>query len=48
MPVTDRHYDGTQRCALGLSQYVVPDGAVRDTALELATRIAENAPQTNL
>jgi len=30
-----------------LSQYLVDDGAGFDRALELATRIAQNAPQTN-
>jgi enoyl-CoA hydratase/carnithine racemase len=47
MMLTGRRYDAAEGQAVGLSQYVVPDGAGRKTALELARRIAENAPQTN-
>jgi enoyl-CoA hydratase/carnithine racemase len=45
--LTGRRYDAEEGAAAGLSQYVVDDGAGLDTALELAGRIAENAPQTN-
>src|SRR5215467_3151123 len=42
-----RRYDATEGLAIGLSQYLVDDGTGLDHALELATRIAQNAPQTN-
>jgi enoyl-CoA hydratase/carnithine racemase len=45
--LTGRRYDAEEGAAVGLSQYVVDDGAGLDAALELAGRIAENAPQTN-
>jgi (methylthio)acryloyl-CoA hydratase len=45
--LTGRRYDADEGLALGLSQYVVEDGSGFDRALELATRIAQNAPQTN-
>ena len=45
--LTGRRYDAEEGAALGLSQYVADDGAGLDLALELATRIADNAPQTN-
>jgi enoyl-CoA hydratase/carnithine racemase len=45
--LTGRRYDADEGLAVGLSQYVVDDGAGLDRALELATRIAANAPQTN-
>lgn len=45
--LTGRRYDAEEGAAVGLSQYVVDDGCGLDKALELATRIAENAPQTN-
>lgn len=45
--LTGRRYDAEEGAAVGLSQYVVDDGAGLDKALELAARIAENAPQTN-
>jgi enoyl-CoA hydratase/carnithine racemase len=32
---------------VGLSQYLVPEGHALDKAVELALRIAENAPMTN-
>lgn len=47
MMLTGRRYDAEEGQAVGLSQYVVPDGAGRKTALELARAIAANAPQTN-
>lgn len=45
--LTGRRYDADEGHAAGLSQYVVDDGTGLDTALELASRIADNAPQTN-
>ncbi len=45
--LTGRRYDAEEGAAAGLSQYVVDDGAGLTTALELADRIAGNAPQTN-
>ncbi|WGL51341.1 crotonase/enoyl-CoA hydratase family protein [Nocardioides sp. BP30] len=45
--LTGRRYDAEQGAAVGLSQYVADDGAGLDLALDLAARIAENAPQSN-
>jgi enoyl-CoA hydratase/carnithine racemase len=45
--LTGRRYDAEEGAAVGLSQYVVDDGAGLAKALELADRIAGNAPQTN-
>jgi len=45
--LTGRRYDAEEGAAVGLSQYVVDDGAGLDMAVELAGRITENAPQTN-
>jgi enoyl-CoA hydratase/carnithine racemase len=45
--LTGRRYDADEGLAIGLSQYVVDDGAGFDRALEIATRVAANAPQTN-
>jgi enoyl-CoA hydratase/carnithine racemase len=45
--LTGRRYDADEGVAIGLSQYVVEDGTGLDKALEVAGRIAENAPQTN-
>jgi (methylthio)acryloyl-CoA hydratase len=45
--LTGRRYDAVEGHAIGLSQYVVDDGTGLDRALELAERIAQNAPQTN-
>lgn len=45
--LTGRRYSAEEGAALGLSQYVAEDGAGLDLALELATRIADNAPQSN-
>lgn len=45
--LTGRRYDAAEGETIGLSQYVVADGAGEQTALDLAARIAENAPQTN-
>jgi enoyl-CoA hydratase/carnithine racemase len=45
--LTGRRYDAAEGLAVGLSQYVVDDGSGLERALELAQRIAQNAPQTN-
>lgn len=45
--LTGRRYDAEEGAAVGLSQYVVDEGTGLDKAVELAGRIAENAPQTN-
>ncbi|SFC68708.1 Enoyl-CoA hydratase/carnithine racemase [Nocardioides terrae] len=45
--LTGRRYSAEEGAALGLSQYLTEDGGGLDLALELATRIADNAPQTN-
>jgi enoyl-CoA hydratase/carnithine racemase len=45
--LTGRRYDADEGLAIGLSQYVVEDGTGFDRALDIATRIAGNAPQTN-
>ena len=47
MMLTGRTYDAAEGSRIGLSQYVVDDGAGFDTALDLGKRIAENARQTN-
>ncbi len=45
--LTGRRYDAEEGYAVGLSQYVVDDGEGLKHALELAARVAQNAPQTN-
>ncbi len=45
--LTGRVYDAPEGLALGLSQYLVEDGAGLARALELAARIAANAPISN-
>ena len=47
MMLTGRVYNAQDGERIGLSQYVVPTGTARDKALELAARIASNAPMTN-
>ena len=48
MMLTGRRYHAAEGAAIGFSQYVVPAGAARETALELAGKVTANAPQTNL
>jgi (methylthio)acryloyl-CoA hydratase len=48
MMLTGRRYHADEGFALGFSQYVVPPGAARKTALDLAGRVAANASQTTL
>ena len=47
MMLTGRVYDAAEGQALGLSHYLVAPGAGLDKGLELARRIAGNAPMTN-
>ncbi|TFV51757.1 crotonase/enoyl-CoA hydratase family protein [Blastococcus sp. TF02A-35] len=46
MMLTGRRYGAEDGAAVGLSQYVVPEGAGLETALELADKVAGVAPQT--
>jgi enoyl-CoA hydratase/carnithine racemase len=47
MMFTGRVYDAKEGERIGLSQYIVPAGQAFDKAMELAERIAKNAPLTN-
>ena len=47
MMLTGRTYDAEEGQAIGLSQYLVDAGAGLAKGIELARRIAENAPLTN-
>ncbi len=47
MMLTGRSYDAETGQQLGITQYVVDEGQGLDKAVELARRIAENAPATN-
>ena len=47
MMFTGRVYDAKDGERIGLSQYLVPAGQAFDKAMELAGRIAKNAPLTN-
>jgi enoyl-CoA hydratase/carnithine racemase len=47
MMLTGRAYSAEEGLAIGLSQYLVEDGAGLAKALELAAKIAGNAPMTN-
>lgn len=47
MMFTGRVYDAAEGERVGLSQYLVPKGQAFEKALELAKRIAQNAPLTN-
>jgi enoyl-CoA hydratase/carnithine racemase len=47
MMFTGRVYKAEEGERIGLSQYLVPEGHALDKAVELALRIAENAPMTN-
>jgi enoyl-CoA hydratase/carnithine racemase len=47
MMFTGRVYDAAAGERIGLSQYLVPSGEARAKAIELAHRIAQNAPLTN-
>lgn len=45
--MTGRVYDAEEGLAVGLSQYVVDEGQAVAKALELAERLAQNAPMSN-
>src|SRR5687767_8964542 len=47
MMMTGRVYDAAEGLQAGLTQYVVPEGEALARALELAARVAENAPMSN-
>jgi enoyl-CoA hydratase/carnithine racemase len=47
MMLTGRVVDAQDGERIGLAQYLVPQGTAFDKALELAQRIAQNAPLTN-
>ena len=47
MMMTGRVYNATDGERLGFAQYLVPKGSALDKALELAQRVATNAPLTN-
>jgi enoyl-CoA hydratase/carnithine racemase len=47
MMLTGRVYKAAEGVALGLAQYHVPAGQALNKAIELAERIAANAPMTN-
>jgi enoyl-CoA hydratase/carnithine racemase len=47
MMLTGRRYEAREGSAIGLSQYVVPAGRSLEKALEVASRVAGNAPQSN-
>ncbi len=47
MMLTGRVYNAAEGERVGLAQYLVPTGTALDKAVELATRIAANAPMTN-
>ena len=47
MMLTGRVYNAEDGERIGMAQYLVPEGQAFAKALELATRIAQNAPLTN-
>lgn len=47
MMLTGRRYEAADGLALGLTHYVVPTGTAMEKALELAEKIASNAPTSN-
>jgi len=47
MMMTGRIFDATEGERIGMAQYLVPPGQALDRALELAVRVAQNAPLTN-
>ena len=47
MMLTGRKYDAEQGLALGLTHYSVAEGAALDMAIDLAHKIASNAPLSN-
>ncbi|MFZ3218706.1 MAG: crotonase/enoyl-CoA hydratase family protein [Rhodoferax sp.] len=47
MMLTGRVYNAQDGERIGMAQYLVPQGTALEKAIELATRIAGNAPMTN-
>ncbi len=47
MMLTGRVYKASEAVPLGFAQYYVPAGGAFDKAIEIATRVATNAPMTN-
>lgn len=47
MMLTGRVYSATEGAAFGFSQYIAEAGGAYDKAMELAGRVAQNAPLTN-
>ncbi len=47
MMLTGRVYKAAEGVDIGMAQYLVPKGQAFDKAMELAGRIAQNAPMTN-
>lgn len=47
MMLTGRVYDAVDGEKVGFAQYLVPQGSAFDKAMELAVRVAQNAPLTN-
>ena len=47
MMLTGRVYKAAEAVPAGFAQYLAPSGQALSKALELATRIATNAPMTN-
>jgi (methylthio)acryloyl-CoA hydratase len=47
MMLTGRTYAAEQGEKIGLAQYLVPEGQAFEKALEIAKRVAQNAPMTN-
>ncbi|MBC7604878.1 MAG: crotonase/enoyl-CoA hydratase family protein [Ramlibacter sp.] len=47
MMLTGRVYNAQDGERIGLAQYLVPQGTATEKAIELATRVASNAPLTN-
>jgi enoyl-CoA hydratase/carnithine racemase len=47
MMLTGRVYNAQDGERLGFAQYMVPAGQALDKAIELAQRVAQNAPLTN-
>jgi enoyl-CoA hydratase/carnithine racemase len=47
MMLTGRVYKAAEGVGIGLAQYHVPTGQALEKAIELAERIAQNAPMTN-
>jgi len=47
MMMTGRVYDAVEGERVGFAQYHVPQGEALDKAMQLAARVADNAPMTN-